>query len=493
MRRAHAATRWSCIAFLLAALFFTKGSTESISAHPDSSAVWGTKPVLALFLLDPDQANQLGSDLNLSLERLNALVDIADQEKIEIQQLELSSQAVIADPSLTLEQKAAWVRVSRYNQKIQSILRTNQQQLLAVLGAENYRHLVDWIETHWTQERDQNNHPAGSSKLLASLAQKTYPRSFEVYATRYDAGDRKIVALPDKCLKFANGIALQCDGYAYGQGYSVAISYEGNLVVGLVGESGPWNVDDNYWSKTSDPQPRRKFADLPLGVPEAQAAYFDSYNGGLDQFGRLVTSPVAIDISKALAAELGLGPGNNKVTVSFMWTEGWDAPAVKQPAQEGESAAVTQPPSIGWETAIPEGDGSIVHIVKSGQTLVGIATVYGIPLPDLLTLNGLTMESIIQPGDRILVRQADSTAVPATSTDTVRSSSAAQTPHPSRTPSPVPSPVISATTLPSPDPTGIAPASGPGFHFDGMLAGLIIAALVSFGLIGWGVVIRRKK
>ncbi len=132
-------------------------------------------------------------------------------------------------------------------------------------------------------ERGQNSRSSAASKILARLipaAAKSYPRSFEVYATRYDAGERKIVALPDKCLKFANGSALRCDGYDFGQGYSVAISYEGNLVVALVGEAGPWNVDDNYWAKTSDPQPRRMFADLPLGVPEAQAAYFDGYNGG---------------------------------------------------------------------------------------------------------------------------------------------------------------------------------------------------------------------
>jgi LysM domain len=493
MRQVPGAILWSCVAFLLAALFSINGSAKSLSTLLDFGAVWGAKPVLAHFLLDPARASRIGSDLGLTPEQLGAIVDIAVQENEEIHRLEATSQAVIGDPSRTLEQKADWVRASGYNQKIQSILRTNQQRLLVVLGAENYPRLVDWIEIHWAQVRSQNNHPYGSLKALASLAQKTYPRSFEVYATRYDAGDRKIVALPDKCLKFANGGALQCDGYAYGQGYSVAISYEGTLVVALVGESGPWNVDDNYWSKTSDPQPRRKFADLPLGIPEAQAAYFDGYNGGLDQFGRLVTSPVAIDISKALAAELGLGPGNNKVTVSFMWTDGWDASTARQPSQEGQPTAVTQPPYIAWETAAPAADGSIVHIVKSGQTLVGIATVYGIPLPELLALNNLNMESVIQPGDQILIKQADPTPIPVTSTATNRISIATPTPRPSWTPSLIPSPVTSTTAHLQPDPTGITPASGPGFHFDGVLAGLLFAALVSLGLIGWGVVIRRKK
>jgi hypothetical protein len=67
----------------------------------------------------------------------------------------------------------------------------------------------------------------------------------------------------------------------------VSIQYENNPAVKVtVGVSGPWNVDDNFWSTVGDPQPRRIFTDLPLGMPEAQAAYFDNYNDGLDQFGR---------------------------------------------------------------------------------------------------------------------------------------------------------------------------------------------------------------
>ncbi|WP_026880728.1 hypothetical protein [Fenollaria massiliensis] len=38
---------------------------------------------------------------------------------------------------------------------------------------------------------------------------------------------------------------------------------------------GPWNEDDNYWDTD-----RRMFSGLGLGVPEAQAAYFDRYNNG---------------------------------------------------------------------------------------------------------------------------------------------------------------------------------------------------------------------
>ncbi len=132
-----------------------------------------------------------------------------------------------------------------------------------------------------------------------------------------------------------------------------------------------------------------------------------------------MTSPVAIDISRALAADLGLGPGNNQVTVSFLWTEGWDSPSSQaapstQPGQADPGSASTAPvpQAITWQTATPNADGSIIHTVQSGQTLVGIAAVYGLPLADLLTLNGLTMQSVIQPNQQIVVRVADPTLHP---------------------------------------------------------------------------------
>ncbi len=88
-------------------------------------------------------------------------------------------------------------------------------------------------------------------------------------------GGAYTVALPDQCLKLANGGLHTCDddGYQAGAGYAVALRYKKSAGVG-VGEAGPWNIDDNYWATTADPQPRRMFADLPLGMPEAQAAVF---------------------------------------------------------------------------------------------------------------------------------------------------------------------------------------------------------------------------
>ncbi|MCU0488575.1 MAG: LysM peptidoglycan-binding domain-containing protein [Anaerolineales bacterium] len=450
--------------------------------RPRDKSAWGVKPILAHVLLDSERAERLHQELGLTEAQLESILEVARLEAEQIEGLEAESLVILHDPALSHQDKVRWVVESGYNQRIAGLLAQNQRTLANRLGTQAYAGLVDWIEAQWKLESQSFSLQAGTRKGLAMLsgnAAQAYPRSFEVYATRYDAGDRKIVALPDKCLKFANGGALQCDGYAYGQAYSVAISYEGNLVVALVGESGPWNIDDNYWSGLSDPQPRRMFADLPLGVPEAQAAYFNGYNGGLDQFGRQVTSPVAIDVSRALAADLGLGPGNNKVTVSFLWTEGWDS-AQSQPASQ-PGTVLPPPGQIAWQTATPNPDGSVIHVVQSGQTLVGIATVYGMPLAELLALNNLTMQSIIVPGQLILVKAAEPTAT------------ASPTLTATRQPSPTPTitPTRTATPIPSPSP-GPLPKPAPERKIEPVLLAILVVGMISLALLAWGVLLRRK-
>ena len=70
----------------------------------------------------------------------------------------------------------------------------------------------------------------------------------------------------------------------------------------------------------------------------------------------------------------------------------------------------------------PLEDGSIVHIVRSGQALWNISAVYEVSIQELLDLNGLQEWSPIFPGDEILVR-------------------------PAYTPTPTPSPTVPTPTL----------------------------------------------
>jgi LysM repeat protein len=295
-----------------------------------------------------------------------------------------------------------------------------------------------------------------------------------VYATRYDSGGAYYVALPDKCPKLTNGGLHTCDDYGYqvGQAYEVIVGYK-KSVGARVGETGPWNIDDNYWATLSDPTPRRMFTDLPLGMPEAQAAYFNGYNGGVDQYGRVVTGPYGIDLAREVSIDIGLKPGNNDwVTVSFMWTANWGEPA----SPGGASAPGTTPIAVQpLQTAAPNADGSVVHEVQYGETLWAIAIAYQVTLDELLALNGLSKEAVILPGDQLLVRPAGEPVQPSATiqpTRRARTSTPTATRRPRRTAAPIasPGPVGELASAPTPD-------SGANFG-DLSLSPVVVLALI---------------
>ena len=174
------------------------------------------------------------------------------------------------------------------------------------------------------------------------------PRSvatFRVYATQYSPNTPGSVevAVPDKCAKFAAlkltgplGSAGCSSGYRLDLDYRVVVSRDsGQSATIPVKDVGPWNEDDPYWAGPGSTRPRRRFADLPRGTPEAQAAFYNGYNtssncvslatgqpsgraGAADQFGRCVLNPAGIDLSFEAAKALGM-TDNGWVTVSFLW------------------------------------------------------------------------------------------------------------------------------------------------------------------------------
>jgi hypothetical protein len=108
----------------------------------------------------------------------------------------------------------------------------------------------------------------------------------------------------------------------------VQLGYNGRPTTSLVWDVGPWNEDDTYWLSPADAQYRRVFPNLPQGLPEAQAAYFNGYNGGRDQFGRIVGNGGGIDLGEGVRQALGLGYLENVwLDVTYLWTndpEPWE-------------------------------------------------------------------------------------------------------------------------------------------------------------------------
>ena len=120
------------------------------------------------------------------------------------------------------------------------------------------------------------------------------------------------------------------------------------------------------------------------------------------------------------------------------------------------------PPQAGWEGA---SSFWVVHVVKAGETLVGIARTYGLKAATLKAVNGLADADLIRVGQE-LVLPLDAPAVPLAPTSTTM-------PVPSETEEPIPPPTptsnptadgLSASPTPdapSPSPTAVPAAPPP--------------------------------
>ncbi|MEV6260079.1 hypothetical protein AB0M42_04855 [Streptomyces sp. NPDC051784] len=121
--------------------------------------------------------------------------------------------------------------------------------------------------------------------------------------------------------------------------YSVRVCGPARCETAPVWDVGPWNTRDDYWNPSSV---RETFKDLPQGRPEAQAAYQNGYNGGLDGSGRRVLNPAGIDLADGTFYNIGLN-NNGWVTVTYLWT-GTGAPTTSFPTW-GTAVNIRQQPT----------------------------------------------------------------------------------------------------------------------------------------------------
>ena len=122
----------------------------------------------------------------------------------------------------------------------------------------------------------------------------------------------------------------------------------------------------------------------------------------------------------------------------------------------------------------PAADGNYYHTIQSGETLSWIASLYEVPLADLMAWNGLDNTSIIRTDQKLLLRIS-----------------------PPTTPTPTLTPFMTVTSTPSPLATllSISPTETPtlsvveispsGFNF-GLFLGIIVIVAGVGGALWWG-------
>jgi LysM repeat protein len=152
------------------------------------------------------------------------------------------------------------------------------------------------------------------------------------------------------------------------------------------------------------------------------------------------------------------------------------------------------PPEPIFVKATPGPDGSIVHEAQEGQTLWTIAANHGLSVEDLLALNGLAEDSVLYPGDHVVIRPADPVEV----------ISNEEQARPVRTPAPLPEAAPRTVSAPQPldtPPPRITPlAAEEGANGEGgsrpvrsVATGAVVGlGLIGGALVGWAVIRRRR-
>ena len=140
--------------------------------------------------------------------------------------------------------------------------------------------------------------------------------------------------------------------------------------------------------------------------------------------------------------------------------------------------SATPKPLSPLEQLTPASDGKYYHIVQSGESLSWIAGLYEVSVANLMSWNGLSDGSIIQPGQKLLLQVTP----PATITPTPGPPTAA--PAPTRVP-PSPTATLASTLADTPTPTSAPKVLGlslPVARSAGIVLAVIVLLLVGFVL-----------
>ncbi len=186
--------------------------------------------------------------------------------------------------------------------------------------------------------------------------------------------------------------------------------------------------------------------------------------------------------------EIGAGMANDSngrtyYTAVTGWVTGvgYTPPTSSGSSSSGATAA-PQAVMIPVVPAEPQADGSVVHIIRTGQTLWTVAAVYNVPLEQILELNGLPEWAVVHPGDEIIVMPPGS-AVTATPTANENQPTATATSSPTVDSAPRPTRTSAVANLPTSPANGNFGADAQAEQANSTVRMVVVIALFSIVLI----------
>jgi LysM repeat protein len=173
-----------------------------------------------------------------------------------------------------------------------------------------------------------------------------------------------------------------------------------------------WMVRTNTYGHTGEggttPTDRAYAAGYPRGIVYENWVSAQSPENALDWWDHSPVHQTTLRLPDAV--DIGVGYNDGVYVLMMAWTTG---------APVGGDDGPTETPGpvvIPVSRAVANADGSIVHVVQEGQSLWDIAAVYGVDLGEIERINNIGTDRIVHPGDQIIVKLAEGQLPPPTPT-----------------------------------------------------------------------------
>jgi hypothetical protein len=290
----------AALLFAAAALGLAFVGGAPVEARQYSAYSDPEKPALSFILSEEQNVEEFQKVFALSDEEVaDALAAIREENETLARAYAESEQIVESNEELPEGKVREKIAASDYDEEVREAVAETKSTIENLLPEGREPDLASWVDGQWQQEEGEFQ-ASGDTTFEASAR----GIRCKVFATQYIGYTRYEVALPHKKLKF--------DG-----SFRVRLRRGGHHARARVKEVGPWNTRDNYWQSR---RYRDMWDELPRCKPEAQAAYFNNYNRGRDQFGRKVLNPAGVDLTPRVARRLGLRKYQNAwIYVRYPW------------------------------------------------------------------------------------------------------------------------------------------------------------------------------
>lgn len=264
------------------------------------------KPVLSFLLSEDRNVEEFQKEFGLSDERVQEILAVVRDEGNAIsREYEESDQVVEANKGASDTKIKSKISASDFDEKVKQAVARTKSEVERLMPKGRAGDLGPWVNEQWQVESTENTATSGVTFRASSRGY-----SCGVWASYYGENNWYWVALPHKKVRYSGGRRVRITDVS-----------KGTSAWAPVKDTGPWNIRDNYWRASED---RSMWQELPRCEPEAEAAFFDNYNKGEDQFGREVVNPAAIDITPDVARRMEVWKkiqrrGLIKVRVDFDW------------------------------------------------------------------------------------------------------------------------------------------------------------------------------